>query len=68
MCSDWSLREAKFVFGEEKGQLVWDKMFTETGRRRDSLVFFGSLDENCKAMLVNRVNELYPIRCKSKAS
>ena len=58
MCTNWSLKEANQIFGP-LGQLVWDKMFTASGTRRDSLVFFGSLDSSKQQAIVDRVHELY---------
>lgn len=58
MCSDWSLREANRLFGA-LGPHVWDMMFTSSGARRDSLLFFGSLDAGMQQTIVDRVHELY---------
>ena len=58
MCNDWSLNEANLLFGP-LGPHIWDKMFTTTGARRDSLRFFGNLDSNKQQAIVDRMHELY---------
>lgn len=58
MCNDWSLKEAILLFGP-LGPHIWDKMFTTTGARRDSLMFFSDLDSHKQQAIVDRVHELY---------
>ena len=58
MCSDWSLSEAKRLFGS-LGAHVWDRMFRPSGAKRDLLEFFGSLDSNKQQAIIDRVHEIY---------
>ena len=51
----WSVYEAKKVFGDNLGEHIWGKWTV----RRESLLWYSELDNECKQKLVDRANEIY---------
>lgn len=55
MFNKWSHEESIYVFGEYLGEHIWNK-YTDY---RDKLEFYGSIDNECRNMLVKRAIEIY---------
>lgn len=58
MCNKWDMDEARFLFGKELGEHIFDK-YLKVASERDTLAFYGELDNVCRNTIVRRAIELY---------